>query len=110
MIDHELRIRRLMQEAVDPEVAVILLDVVLGYGAHPDPASELGPAIERARARARAEGGEPLVIVSVTGTEGDPQGLHRQVQALEQAGAIVASCSAAAARLAGQIVAEGGAL
>jgi len=44
MIDHDLRIRRLMQEASDPEVAVVVLDVVLGYGAHPDPASELGPA------------------------------------------------------------------
>ncbi len=42
MIDNDLRIRRLLQEAGDPEVAVILLDVVLGYGAHPDPAGELG--------------------------------------------------------------------
>jgi FdrA protein len=107
MIDHALRIRRLMQEAADPEVAVILLDVVLGYGAHPDPASELGPAIARARARALEGGGELLVIASVTGTDGDPQGLSRQVQALERAGAIVAPSNAAAARLAGYLVAEG---
>jgi FdrA protein len=110
MIDHELRIRRLMQEAADPEVAVILLDVVLGYGAHSDPASELGPAIERARACALDAGGELLVVVSVTGTEGDPQGLGRQVQALQRVGAIVAPCNAAAARLAAYLVAEGGAL
>jgi FdrA protein len=109
MIDHELRIRRLLQEADDPEAAVILLDVVLGYGAHPDPAAELGPAIQKARARAREAGRELLVVASVTGTEGDPQGLSRQVQALEQAGAIVAPCNAAAARLAGYIVAKGGA-
>jgi FdrA protein len=109
MIDHELRIRRLMQEAADPEVAVILLDVVLGYGAHPDPASELGPAIERACACAREGGRDLLVVVSVTGTDGDPQGLSRQVQALEQAGAVVAPCNAAAARLAGYVVTGGGA-
>ena len=109
MIDHELRIRRLMQEAADPEVAVVLLDVVLGYGAHPDPAGELGPAIQRARALAQEKGRELFVTVSVTGTDGDPQGLSRQVQVLEQAGANVASCNAAAARLAGYVVAEGGA-
>jgi len=49
MIDNDLRIRRLLQEAGDPLVAVIVLDVVLGYGAHPDPASELGPAVHQAR-------------------------------------------------------------
>ncbi len=42
MIDNDLRIRRLLQEAQDPETGVIMLDVVLGYGAHPDPAAELG--------------------------------------------------------------------
>jgi len=106
MIDNDLRIRRMMQEAADPEVAVILLDVVLGYGAHPDPASELGPAIRRARQQAADEGRELIVVASVTGTEEDPQGLARQVQLLEDAGAIVCSCNAAAARLAGFIVAR----
>jgi len=48
MMDNDLRIRRLLQEAEDPEVAVILLDVVLGFGAHADPARELAPAIQQA--------------------------------------------------------------
>jgi len=104
MIDHDLRIRRLMQEALDPEVAVILLDVVLGYGAHPDPAGELGPAIRQARERAASEGRELIVVTSVTGTEGDPQGLGGCVRALEEAGAVVCGCNAAAARLAGFVV------
>jgi FdrA protein len=105
MIDNDLRIRRLMQEASDPEVAVVVLDLVLGYGAHPDPADELGPAIRQARALAAGEGRELIVVASVTGTEEDPQGLSRQVQALEESGAVVASCNAAAARLAGFIIA-----
>jgi FdrA protein len=105
MIDNDLRIRRLLLEAADPEVALILLDVVLGYGVHPDPAGELGPAIRDARQRALAAGRELLVIASVMGTEEDPQRLSHQVQALEEAGAIVAPCNAAAARLAGSIVA-----
>ena len=78
MIDNDLRIRRLLQEARDPETAVILLDVVLGYGAHPDPASELAPAVRQAQALAQAAGRELLVVASVTGTEQDPQCLSRQ--------------------------------
>ena len=78
--------------------------VALGYGAHPDPAGELGPAIRRARERAAGEGRELVVVASVTGTEGDPQGLSRQVRALEEAGAVVCGCNAAAARLAGFVV------
>jgi succinyl-CoA synthetase alpha subunit len=106
MIDNDLRIRRILQEAADPEVAVLLLDVVLGYGAHPNPAGELGLAVQRAR-RLAAEGGrELLVVASVTGTEEDPQRLSAQVQALEQAGLIVCPSNAAAARLAGEIVKE----
>jgi FdrA protein len=104
MIDHDLRIRRLMAEAADPTVAVIVLDVVLGYGAHPDPARALGAAIRQARTEAAEEGRQLVVVASVTGTEQDPQGLRQQVGALEEAGAIVASCNAAAARLAGFIV------
>jgi hypothetical protein len=106
MIDQGLRIRRLMQEASDPEVAAIMLDVVLGYGAHPDPASELGPAIRRAQELARGEGRELCMVASVTGTEGDPQGYSRVVSALERAGAIVCDSNAAAARLTGMLVAR----
>ena len=105
MIDNDLRVRRLTQEAADPEVAVIVLDVVLGYGAHSDPASELGAAIRRAREKASDEGRELIFVASVTGTRCDPQGLERQVRALEEAGAMVCSCNAAATRLAGFIVA-----
>ena len=106
MIDNDLRIRRLMQEAADAEVAVLLLDVVLGYGAHPDPAGELAPAIQRARRLASDGGRELHVVASVTGTEQDPQRLSLQVQALEQAGVIVCQSNAAAARLAAAIVKE----
>ena len=104
MIDNDLRIRRLLGEAHDPEVAVVLLDLVLGYGAHPDPGAELGPALQKARDIAGQEGHELVVVASVTGTRGDPQGLDNQVQALEQAGATICESNAAAARLAAMIV------
>jgi FdrA protein len=104
MIDNTLRVRRLSQEARDPEVAVILLDVVLGYGAHPDPAAELGPAIRLAREAAGSAGRSLHIVASVTGTDHDPQGLQHTVSALEQAGAIVCDSNAAAARLAGLLV------
>ncbi|RPJ18282.1 MAG: FdrA family protein, partial [Chloroflexi bacterium] len=104
MIDNDLRIRRLLQEARDPEVAVILLDVVLGYGAHPDPASELGKAVEEAQSLARSEGRELLVVASVTGTEEDPQILSKTTSTLEHAGVIVCDSNSAAARLTALLV------
>jgi FdrA protein len=106
MIDNDLRIRRLLQEAADPQVAVIVLDVVLGYGAHPDPASELGPAVRQARQLAGQADRELIVVASVTGTDGDPQGMSRQAAALRAAQVVVCDSNAAAARLAGMIVAN----
>ncbi len=84
MIDQELRLRRLHAEAADPEVGTILLDVVLGYGAHPDPAAELAPAIEEVRGRHQVE-----VLAVIVGTDEDPQGLEDQVDRLSSAGARV---------------------
>ncbi len=110
MIDNDLRIRRLLQEARDPQTAVILLDVVLGYGAHPDPAAELGPAVRQARQLAQSDGRELVVVASITGTEEDPQGLTRQTQALEEAGVKVCQSNAAAARLAATLVTRDGGL
>jgi hypothetical protein len=77
MIDHRLRNERIVREAKDPAVAVILLDVVLGHGAHPDPAAEMTPALAR-----RAGESPRRVVGSVCGTGTDPQGLARQEAAL----------------------------
>jgi FdrA protein len=89
MIDFDLRLRRLRQEAADPEVALLLLDVVLGDGAHADPAGELAPAIEQARGEARAAGRTLEAAVLVVGTDLDPQDLGQQIATLEKAGARV---------------------
>ncbi len=105
MIDNDLRIRRILQEARDPEVAAIMFDVVIGYGAHPDPASELGQAVEEARKLARGEGRELIFVASVTGTEEDPQCLSRTVSLLERADVIVCDSNSAAARLTALLVA-----
>ncbi len=104
MIDNSLRIRRLLQEARDPQTAVIMLDVVLGYGAHPDPAAELGPAVEEACKSAERDGRNLLVVASVTGTEGDPQGFDHTVSALEHVDGGVCDSNTAAAHLAGMLV------
>jgi FdrA protein len=85
MMDNDLRLRRLRQEAADPEVSLILMDVVLGEGAHPDPAGELAPAI----AEVRQGRPELEVVAMVVGTDDDPQNLQSQVERLQVAGASV---------------------
>jgi FdrA protein len=103
MLDNDLRIRRLRQEADDPEVAVIVLDVVLGYGTHPDPASELAPAITQARDQARRRRRHLEVIAVVIATDEDPQNYDAQAQQLRAAGARVESDHTAALRYAGAL-------
>jgi FdrA protein len=97
--------RRIIQEAADPSVAVIMLDVVIGYGAHPDPAAELTEAIRKAASLAKAANREILFVASVTGTEQDPQGLTRTTETLQAAGVHVMKSNAMASRLAGYIIA-----
>jgi FdrA protein len=104
MMDNDLRIRRLQQEAEDPEVAVILLDLVLGHAAHPDPASELAPAVTGALETAAAGGRHLLIVVVVVGTDEDPQDLASQVQLLQQAGARVELSNDAAVHQVGSLL------
>jgi succinyl-CoA synthetase alpha subunit len=103
MIDHRLRNERILREAEDPEVAVILLDIVLGYGAHPDPAGEMAPVIRAAKQSARQAGRALAMVGFVCGTAGDPQGLARQEAALAEAGMLLAQSNAQAVRLAGRL-------
>ncbi len=99
MIDYTLRNKMILDEAAHSETAVILLDVVLGYGANLDPAAELVPVIQKAAKKV-------FVVAGVTGTVGDPQNRAQVVEALRAAGAHVQLTNAAACKLAGFIAAE----
>jgi len=104
MIDYSLRNQRIMAEAQDPDVAVILLDVVLGYGANLQPLAELVPALAKAFAAARRGTRHLSIVASVTGTDNDPQNRSAVVKGLEHAGVLVMPSNASAARLAAQII------
>ena len=106
MIDPRLRNEYLLAAALDPSTAVILLDVVLGYGAHPDPAGQLSTAIRAASAAAAGEGRRFAVVASVCGTDADPQGLAAQEATLAAAGVILAPSNARAAKIAVDIAAR----
>ena len=103
MIDPVARVERFLQDARAPSTAAIVLDIVLGYGGHLDPAGALAPAIAQARAEAEREGRHLSVLAFVCGTEGDPQRLSVQQSRLREAGALVLPNSSAAARVAGEI-------
>ncbi|MGY1624476.1 FdrA family protein [Geodermatophilus sp. SYSU D00965] len=95
MIDPTLRLEAIAALAAEGEPAVLLLDVVLGYGADADPAATLAPALRAARATRTLP-----VVVALVGTEGDPQRWSRQADALAAAGAAVFASNAAATRYA----------
>jgi FdrA protein len=103
MMDNGLRVKRIQQEAEDPATAVLLLDVVLGHGSHPDPASDLAPAIDAARASAAGQGRHLAVVAVVVGTDADPQNMAGQIEQLSAAGAEVFTSNEAAVRRAGQL-------
>jgi FdrA protein len=81
-----------------------MLDVVIGYGSHPDPASELAPAIAKAKAEAAKAGRYLEVVAVVTGTDEDPQDLNSQIKQLTDAGAWVNTSNEVVVRYAGRIL------
>ena len=101
MIDPALRTEKLREALADPEVAVVLLDVVLGLGAHPDPGRPVRDAVRD------ANGDRPAVVASVCGTDDDPQDRGRQAAQLRGAGVVVAPSNADAAALAAMILRHG---
>ncbi len=99
MIEPGIRDAPLRAALADPDVGIVLLDVVLGHGAHADPAGALAAAL------AAHEGGRPVVIASVCGTDADPQDRSAQVQALRDSGVVVAESAAGAAETAAALLA-----
>lgn len=98
MIDPEARVEHLREQGAAADVAAIVLDVVLGHGAHPDPAAELGPVCAEI-----IERGGPRIVVYVLGTEQDPQGFDRQRNAFADAGCLVTETAARASLAAAAI-------
>jgi FdrA protein len=101
MVDLDVRLGLLAEAAADPSTGCVVLDVVLGHGAHDDPASGLAEAVAAVARRA-------VVLARVCGTAGDPQDAGRQAAVLRDAGVLVAPSNAAAVRLALRAVAAGG--
>ncbi|KAF0197214.1 MAG: FdrA protein [Bacillota bacterium] len=102
MIDPSYRVERLLQESQDATVAVILCDVVLGYGSHPNPAGAVANAVRSFKGNSHRY---VAVVASVCGTEGDPQTLSNQEDVLRQAGIVVLPSNACAAEFAGKLAA-----
>jgi len=106
MIDYRLRTERIVQEAKDPEMAILLLDVVLGFGSNANPAAELVPALKSARQIAEKESRAFICVGHICGTDGDHQGLAAQTEALRDTGMILADSNAQAVRLARDIITQ----
>ena len=100
MIEPSLRGERLLQEALDPATAVILLDVEIGYGSHENPAAVVAEEISQAKAVLAEEGREVVFVASICGTYEDVQDYSAQKSLLEGQGVVVLESNAQAAQLA----------
>jgi len=109
MIDPSARAEHVVAAGGRPDVGILLLDLVLGFGAAADPATPLASAVGAAVAAARADGRELVVLASVCGTDRDPQGLDAARRTLSDAGVLVHPSNAAAARTAVALAGPSGA-
>ncbi|CAH2714906.1 Protein FdrA [Neobacillus rhizosphaerae] len=100
MIDPETRVQYFETAAQDEKTAIILFDVVLGYGSHDDMASELIPAIEKIQNESKKNGRNIYFVGTVCGTEQDPQGYQDQKNKLAKAGVILRDSNNQAVRTA----------
>lgn len=100
MIDATKRNEMMVEAGNDPETAAILIDIVLGYGAHDNMAGELEPAIKKVIADAKAQGRNLPVIGTIVGTDLDPQDYHNQQKILQDAGVILCQSNAQAVKTA----------
>jgi FdrA protein len=107
MIDPSLRLERLLREAADPSVAVIVMDFILGFGAHEDPVGVTLPAIAQAKAIAAREQRHLEIVGYVLGTDQDRPSLVEQTRKLAAAGVTLAGSCTQAALLARSIVEKG---
>ncbi len=106
MIDPSLRDARIRDEVADPVTAVVLFDVVLGYGSADEPVAGLLGVIGPAKVAASAAGRTVAFVAHVCGTELDPQDRTQVVAALESAGVLVAASNAEAATWSAAILSE----
>ncbi len=104
IIDLRARIDRFWKEARDPEVALILLDVVLGTNAHPNPAAQFATEIRKAKEEASSQNRYLPVIVHVCGTDQDPQNRESQVDQFREAGCLVFNSNLEATIAAGSLI------
>ncbi len=103
MIDPQTRTDMVLKAGAE-RAGVLLVDLVLGQGSHPDPAAPLAAAIRQASETAATSGRRLVAVGAVVGTAGDPQGLAGQVARLEEAGVEVFASNAEAARFAALLV------
>jgi succinyl-CoA synthetase alpha subunit len=106
MIDPTPISDRIRAEAKDPTVGVILFDIILGHGTHPDPASVLGPAVRDVKRESEKHNRHLVVTTHVCGTDGDPQGRIKQEEQLKKAGALVLNTNLQATMLVSAILGE----
>jgi hypothetical protein len=106
MIDPTIRKLRIIEEASKDDVAVIVLDFVLGYGSNSDPVGSVIDAIRNAKLMAAKAKRHLSIVAHVCGTQRDPQGYEESLTRLKAAGVLVLPTNAFSAIAAAGIVSK----
>jgi succinyl-CoA synthetase alpha subunit len=106
MIEPSLRTKRIITDALDRSTAVMLLDIELGHGCHPDPAGVVVTGAEEANTKLQMENRRVMWIAALIGTADDPQNMQEQIKKLKDAGFVVYESNIRAAELAASLVLE----
>jgi FdrA protein len=98
MIDGRWRSDLIARAGKNKEVAIILFDIILGFGADSNPSSLIIESIRSARKCAEREKRSLSFIASIIGTEKDPQCYSKQYEILQSEGVQIADSNAQAAQ------------
>jgi Na+-translocating ferredoxin:NAD+ oxidoreductase RnfC subunit len=104
MMDPSVRNRRIVEEAKDPGTAVLILDFVLGFGAHANPCGEAQAAIQEAQTIAKQAGRSLPIFAYICGTERDEQNLEKQREILAALGVHVLGSNQDCAKIAASLI------
>ncbi len=104
LVSPETKLERIIMELCSPETAILITDIVIGYGTAKNQASLLVQAFDKAARITNGKSREVIVLSSVCGTDNDLPSRSSEIEILKDAGIFVFGSNAAAANYAADLI------